>query len=91
MARYSAEDIEVGARIRAHLRQQMSERGIDRAEMARRIGASPSNVTRILQGERIPSAGQILRICRGLKINPTRLIEEDPPAAFRDEHSKHAR
>lgn len=82
MSTKSAEDLEAGARIRAHLRQQMKERGIDRAELARRILADNGNTTRILNGERVPGAGQILRICRGLKINPTRLLEEDPPAEF---------
>lgn len=78
----SQEDIEAGARIRAHLRKQMKERSIDKAELARRIGADSGNTSRILSGARIPGAGQILRICRGLGINATALIEENPPAEF---------
>jgi transcriptional regulator with XRE-family HTH domain len=82
MSSKSVEDLEAGARIRAHLRQQMKERGIDKAELARRIHADNGNTTRLLKGERVPGAGQILRICRGLKINPTRLLEENPPEEF---------
>ena len=82
MATLSKEDLEAGARIRAHLRQQMNDREIDRAELGRRIDADSGNTTRILDGGRIPRVGQIIRICRGLNINPTRLLEENPPAEF---------
>ena len=82
MSTKSPEDLWVGARIRAHLRQQMKDRGIDRAELARRIKADNGNTTRILNGERVPGAGQLLRICWGLNLTATRLLEENPPTVY---------
>ncbi len=85
----SADDLEIEARIRAHLRQQMKERGITQTELARRIGADDGNIKRILSGERgIKSLGQVKRICSALKLTPTRLFEEDPPKKFWDESQK---
>jgi DNA-binding Xre family transcriptional regulator len=80
----TAEDYEAEARVRAHLRQQMHERKIDRAELARRIGSDDGNMTRILNGSRGIGLGLTLRISRALKITPTRLLEEDPPGEFSD-------
>lgn len=80
----STEDLEAGARIRGHLRQQMAERGINRAELARRIKADDGQLTRLLNGTRVPGAGQILRICRGLRLSATRLLEEEPAAKYRE-------
>lgn len=80
------EDLEAEARIRAHLRQQVKERNITPTELARRIGADDGNITRILKGTRgIKSLGQVLRICREMKLTATRLLEEDPPLQYRDE------
>lgn len=84
MPRKTEDELEVGARIRAHLRREMKQRGIDAAELARKIEADDGNIYRILDGSRLPGLGQILRICRGLKINPTMLLEEDPPQEFWD-------
>jgi len=80
----SEEDLEVEARIRAHLRQQMEERHITIAELARRIRTDDGNVNRILKGGRGLGLGIALRICRGLKITASRLLEEDPPARYSD-------
>jgi transcriptional regulator with XRE-family HTH domain len=85
MGKKSKEDREVEARIRAHLRQQMTERGITIAELARRIHTNDGNVNRILKGGRGLGLGIALRICRGLKITGTRLLEEDPPSKFSDD------
>jgi DNA-binding Xre family transcriptional regulator len=84
MGAKSAEDLEAEARVRAHLRQQMDERSIHQTELAHRIGADDGNITRILGGERGIGLGLVLRICRALKITPTRLLEEDPPEKFFD-------
>lgn len=84
----SGEDLEAEARVRAHLRQQMRERSIDQAELARRIGSDDGNMSRILSGGRGIGLGQALRISRALKITPTRLLEEDPPDEFWDPGSR---
>jgi DNA-binding Xre family transcriptional regulator len=81
----SAEDLEANNRIRAHLRQQMEERSIDKAELARRVRINDGNLSRQLDDQRGFSVGQVLRICRSLKITPTRLLEEDPPARYFDQ------
>lgn len=82
MGTKSPEDLEVEARIRAHLKQQMAERQIHQTELAHRIGCDDGNITRILKGERGFGLGQALRISRALKITPTRLLEEDPPDQY---------
>lgn len=82
----TAEDLEAEARIRAHLRHQMAERRITATELARRIKADDGNITRILGGTRgVKSLGQVLRICRGLGLTATRLLEEDAPPQYRDD------
>jgi transcriptional regulator with XRE-family HTH domain len=86
VAKKTAEDLEAEARIRGHLRQQVAERKITPTELARRIRADSGNITRILAGTRgIKSLGQVLRICRGLGITATRLLEEDAAPEYRDE------
>lgn len=85
----SPEDREANARIRAWLRQVMDERGIDPAELARRVGAvspgkKPSNFYRQMDGSRPFNAGMILRICEGCQLTPTRLLEENPDPRFWD-------
>lgn len=82
----SSEDLEVEARIRGHIRQQMKERGINQAELARRIGTTEATASRILSGHRGIGVGMALKIARGLHITPSRLLEEDAPAEFADEH-----
>lgn len=79
------EDLEAEARIRGHLRQQMAERGITQTELARRIGRDNGDIVRLLDGSRgIRSLGLVLRICRALKITPTRLLEENADPQYRD-------
>lgn len=82
----TAEDYEAEARIRGHLRQQMHDRRINIAELARRVGSDDGNMTRILNGDRGIGLGLTLRIIRGLKLNATRLLEEDAPERFDDAH-----
>lgn len=82
VARKTEDDRRVEARIRAHIRQQMRERGIDKAEAARRIKSDNGNFSRILNEGRGIGISLIMRICDGLKITPSRLLEEDPPPEF---------
>jgi DNA-binding Xre family transcriptional regulator len=82
VARKSEDDRKVEARIRAHIRQQMRERSIDKAEAARRIRSDNGNFSRILNEGRGIGISLIMRICHGLKITPSRLLEEDPPSEF---------
>ena len=84
MGKKTPEDLEAEARVRAHLRQQMAERHISRAELARRVGSDDGNMTRILDGERGIGLGLVLRICRGLSISPTRLLLENAPKEYGD-------
>jgi transcriptional regulator with XRE-family HTH domain len=86
MAKWT-EDIEAAARFRGHLRQQMSERAISRTELARRLDSDSGNLTRILNGERVPTIGMVLRACRVLRLSPTRVLEESPPPTFDDTHN----
>jgi transcriptional regulator with XRE-family HTH domain len=74
----TTEDRDVEERIRRHIRHEMEERGISRAELARMLKADDGNVSRILSGDRGIGLGLVLRICRGLRITPTRLLEHEP-------------
>lgn len=71
--------------MRGHLRQQMTERGLDISDLARRCGVSPSGMNRILWGGRGVGLGLVVRIARNLHINPTRLLLEEAPERFRDD------
>ena len=82
-----AEDLEAAARFRGHLRQQMEDRDISMTELARRMDSDNGNMSRILNGERVPTIGMILRACRVLRMNPTRVLEEDAPVRFDDAHN----
>lgn len=63
----------------------MELRGIDKAELARRIGADDGNVNRILSGARGLGLGMAVRISVGLGINLIQLLEENPkPKYFKD-------
>lgn len=88
VGRKTVEDLEAEARVRAHLRQQMEERHISRAELARRIGSDDGNMTRLLNGTRGVGLGLVVRICRELSITPTRLLLEDPQPKYWDSGQK---
>lgn len=83
--RKSPEDYEAEARIRAHLREQMKERRINIAELARRLKTDDGNLNRILKGGRGLGLGLALRICRNLKIRGTMLLEENPKPEYWDD------
>jgi transcriptional regulator with XRE-family HTH domain len=78
----SEADKHVEDRIRAHVRQQMDERGIDAAEVSRRTGVDDGLLSRVLSGERGIGFATLLKFCDGLKITPTRILETDPPAEY---------
>jgi transcriptional regulator with XRE-family HTH domain len=81
--RKTDDDLKVEDRIRAHMRQQMRERGISQAELARRMNYDASAISRVLGGLRgAIRPGFVVRLCAALKITPTRLLEEDPPQRY---------
>lgn len=82
-----AEEIEAERRVRGHLRQQMAQRNINQAELARRLKTSEAVVSLFLSGERGLKVWLILRICRSLGFTATHLLEEDPPARYLDDPS----
>jgi transcriptional regulator with XRE-family HTH domain len=82
MSRKSEEDRAVEERIRAHLRQALHERGTSENKLAAKLGVSQSNLNRILNGNRGVGLSLILKIVRGLPIEPVRLLDEDPPRRF---------
>jgi transcriptional regulator with XRE-family HTH domain len=75
-------DREAEARTRAHVRQQMDERGIDQAEVCRMTTVDDGLLSRILTSERGIGLGTLLKLCKGLKITPTRMLETDPPLKY---------
>jgi transcriptional regulator with XRE-family HTH domain len=78
----SQADKEAEARVRAHVRQQMKERGILQAEVAKITRVDDGLLSRILAGDRGAGLGTVLKLCKGLKITPTRMLETDPPSEF---------
>lgn len=78
----SEADKHVEERIRAHVRQQMEERGIDQAEVSRLTGVDDGLLSRILYKDRGIGFTTLLKFCIGLKITPTRMLESDPPPKY---------
>lgn len=79
-----ADDLEAEARIRAHLKEAMDTREIDQTELARRLDVDDGDFSRKMRRERGFSVGLVLRICDVCQINPTRLLQENPPAKYWD-------
>lgn len=75
-------DKHIEERIRAHVRQQMDERGIDQAEVSRLTDVDDGLLSRILNADRGIGLATLLKLCKGLKITPSRILETDPPAEF---------
>lgn len=84
MPRKSLGDKMVEARIRAHIRWQMHDRGINQAGVCRLTGVDDGNLTRILNEGRGIGFSTLLKLCNGLKITPTRILETNPPKRFWD-------
>lgn len=80
------EVIAAEARIRARLRAYMETRDISISELARRLGVSSSNLTRMLHGGRGMSVGFLMAARRVLSVSADLLLDE--PA--RPERSKHS-
>lgn len=78
------DDLFVANRIRAHMRREMHERHITKAELARKLEADDGNVGRILNGGRGIGLALFRRICGALDLNPTRVLRDDPPPRFWD-------
>lgn len=79
------EEIEVDARVRAHLRHQMDVRRINEAELARRLKTSQAVISRFMNQKAALRIWLAVRICKGLGFTMTHLLEEDPPAKYRDD------
>src|SRR5215813_10547604 len=57
------------------LKEAMEDRGLSARALARRVGISPSYITRVLAGERTPPVdGVVEKIARALDLNPNRLL-----------------
>lgn len=80
------EEVEVDARVRAHLRHQMHVRKINEAELARRLKTSQAVISRFMSGKTALRVWLAIRICRKLGFTATHLLEEDAPEQYRDEH-----
>lgn len=68
---------EVGPRIRIH----RLDLGLSLVELSRRSGVSVANISKIETGKIVGGFQTIYRICRGLGILVTDLLEENQPAA----------
>ena len=87
MPRKSESDRHIEERIRAHIREEMADRQIKQAEVAELTGIDDGHLSRILEGERGVGFTTLLKLCRGLGITPTRMLESDPPLRYwRDRH-----
>lgn len=82
MASKNAEDQEIEARIRGHIRREMVERGLGVNEAGRKLGLGNGTLSRILSEERGFGSGFILRVQRAWAIPSKLLIEEDPEPRF---------
>lgn len=81
-----AEDYEAAYKIRAHLRRERRDRKLTKEALAELLGTDGGNLGRLLSGERISfTAGMVLQISRKLGVNPSLLLEGDPPAKYVDE------
>lgn len=78
----SEADRHIENRIRAHIRQEMDERGIDAAEVSRITGVDDGLLSRILGETRGVGLATLLKLCEGLKVTPTRMLETDPPSKY---------
>ena len=78
--RRTEDDLQVEARIRAHLKQRMSRRGIGNNEAARLLDYDPGYLSRFLNGHRGVSAVFVYRVCRVFGIDPDILLNVDLPA-----------
>jgi hypothetical protein len=82
MAGKSEEDRDAMRRIRAHLRQQMKERGISQNEIGARCKMSSGTISKIMADDRGIKVGMVLKLLVGLGISATRLLEENPAPEF---------
>jgi transcriptional regulator with XRE-family HTH domain len=81
------EDMEAAARLRGHLRKAMDDLSVNRRELADLLHVQPSNITKILAGDRIPTIGFYLRASRVLRIAPNDLLGRNVASKFDDDHN----
>ena len=74
----NAEDVELEARVRAHIRREMVERHLGVNEAARRLGVNGGTLSRILNEERGFGSGFILKVQRAFSLPAKLLLEEAP-------------
>lgn len=65
----------------------MADLKINRRELADLLMIDPSNVTKVLAGDRIPTIGFYLRASRVLRIAPNELLGLNAPREFDDDHN----
>ncbi|WP_365993964.1 helix-turn-helix transcriptional regulator [Gordonibacter sp.] len=66
--------------IAARMEQARWRRGISVAELARRIGADPKRLWRVLNGERAMRADEFVRLCAELEVGLGAFIANEAPA-----------
>lgn len=76
--RADQEELEIEARIRLWIEAEMRERRIDQTTMAKRIGMSQGNLSKVLKGTRGIGLGPLSRIRRLVGVSWVRLMEEGP-------------
>ncbi len=60
----------------SRLRQLRAERGISQDDLARETDVHPTAIGRLERGSREPRLTTILRIARGLDVEPGKLLDE---------------
>lgn len=76
------EEREYEDRVRAHIRQQMDERGWSQNDMAAHLGVKSGTLSAYLTSGRGMKLGFVMRVSKKLGINPTRLLEGEVPERF---------
>jgi hypothetical protein len=77
-----SDDKPVEDRIRAYIRQRMTQRGLGVTAAARQLESDQGNLTRILLGSRGVSAGLAFRVSTQFDIDLEGLFHRDPPEHF---------
>lgn len=63
------------AKLGANLRELRDERGLTQEELAERSGVQAGEISRIEAGKRDPRVSTVLRLAKGLRVSPGRLLD----------------